>query len=131
MKNFLHVLALSIVLSFCASYVTEPQWARAVTWQDMQAYPVTKTAATMTIGGNDYYIGVTSTAAARTISTNTSDQILGRVIVINDESGAAGTNNITFDPAGAVTVDGASTKVISTNSGELRLICDGTNWFSF
>jgi hypothetical protein len=113
--------------AFCLVFLV----CTAAVWQDTQQYNVTKTAASYTTVVSDYYIGVTSTAAARTISTTAEDQLKGRVVVLKDESNAAGTNNITFDPAGAVTVDGAATKVISTNSGALRLICDGTNWFSF
>ena len=101
-----------------------------VNWQDLQQLPLTTTAASYTTTINDVMIGVTSTAAARTISTTAADQIAGRILVIKDQSGAAGTNNITFDPAGSVTVDGASTKVINTNYGALRLYCDGTNWFT-
>lgn len=100
-------------------------------WQDLLGCKVTKTAASYTTDVNDVIIGVTSTAAARTISTTAADQIKGRVLIVKDESDAAGTNNITFDPAGAVTVDGAATKAISANGGSLRLYCDGTNWFSF
>lgn len=100
-------------------------------FEDFLAWPVTKTAVSLTISANDVIIGVTNTDAARTISTNASDQVKNRILIIKDESGAAGTNNITFDPAGAVTVDGSATKVISTNSGALRLYCDGTNWFSW
>lgn len=100
-------------------------------WSDILGLKVTKTASSYTIDVNDVIIGVTSTAAARTISTTANDQIAGRVLIIVDESGAAGTNNITFDPAGAVTVDGAATKVISTNRGVIRAYCDGVNWFCF
>ena len=85
----------------------------AAVWQDTQQYNVTKTATSYTTVVSDYYIGVTSTAAARTISTTAEDQLRGRVMILKDESNAAGTNNITFDPAGSVTVDGASTKVIN------------------
>lgn len=102
-----------------------------VNWQDVQQYNVTKTATSYTTTISDVVIGVTSTAAARTISTTVGDQLPGRQMIIKDESGAAGTNNITFDPAGSVTVDGATTKVINTNYGVLRLYCDGTNWFTW
>jgi len=100
-------------------------------WQDLLGCKVTKTAASYTTDVNDVIIGVTSTAAARTISTTAADQIAGRVLIIKDESGAAGTNNITFDPAGAVTVDGAATKLVNANYGVIRMYCDGTNWFCF
>ena len=100
-------------------------------FQDMRGWPVTKTAVSYTITPQDVIIAVTNTGAARTISTTAADQIATRILVIKDQSGGAATNNITFDPAGAVTIDGASTKVINTNYGSVMMYCDGTNWFSF
>ena len=98
--------------------------------QDMMVEPYTKaTGTTYTTNQNDVVIGCTN-SGARTISTTAADQIAGRQLVIKDENGNAGTNNITFDPAGAVTIDGAATKAISTNYGSLKVYCDGTNWFS-
>lgn len=100
-------------------------------FEDSIGSKIKSTAVTYTIEASDVIINVTSTAAARTIATNTSDQVEGRILIIKDASGAAGTNNITFNPAGAITVDGAATAVISSNYGALRLYCDGTNWFTF
>ena len=54
-----------------------------------------------------------------------------RILIIKDESGTAGTNNITVDPAGIQTIDGASSATISTNYGSLRLYCTGTKWMTF
>lgn len=124
MKNFIQLAVLVCAVAFSGI-------ASAAVNQDLQAFPVRKVAASASLEINDFYVGVTSTAAARTISTTANDQVCGRVIVINDESNGAGTNNITFDPAGSVTVNGSATVAISTNGGELRLICDCTNWFSF
>ena len=75
---------------------------------------------------------MTSTAAARTINLPAAATAgAGKVYIIKDESGAAGTNNITADANASETIDGATTKVINSNYGVLRLICDGTNWFTF
>lgn len=98
--------------------------------EDFQSENVTSVAANYTTTANDVVLLVSS-AAPRTISTNASDQILGRKLIIIDSTGSAGTNNITFDPAGSVTINGAATAVINTNRGVLRMICDGSNWFQY
>lgn len=80
----------------------------------------------------DCVIGVTSTAAARTITIlNAASVSQGRLMVVKDQSGAAATNNITVKSAGG-TIDGvaAGTGVaIATNYGSLSFYSDGTNWF--
>lgn len=81
--------------------------------------------------GNEVIIGVTSTASARTITLASASTNNGRMVIIKDESGGAGTNNITVDTEGSEVIDGAATKVINANYGVLRVYNDGTNWFSF
>lgn len=78
-------------------------------------------------------VGVTNTAAPRTITLSTDDLEAGRVIIIKDESGGAGTNNITVTAQnpGTNKIDGANTQVISTNYGVLRVYGNGTHWFTF
>lgn len=78
------------------------------------------------------YIAVTSTAAPRTITLPAASGVpAGRTITVKDESGAAGTNNITVSRAGADTIDGATTKVISANYGSVTLYSDGVSkWFT-
>lgn len=75
-------------------------------------------------------IGVTDTSAARTITLDSDDVVAGRIMIIKDESGAAGTNNITIDTEGAETIDGAASVTISVNYGVVRVYSDGTNWFT-
>ena len=92
----------------------------------------TATATTYTALVTDHYIGVTSTASARTINLPAAATAgAGKTYIIKDESGAAGTNNITVDGNASETIDGAATKAISTNYGVLRVICDGSNWFTY
>src|SRR5215212_9225105 len=92
----------------------------------------TATATTYTALTTDHYIGVTSTAAARTINLPAAATAgAGKTYIVKDESGAAGTNNITIDGNASETIDGATTKVINSNYGVLRIICDGSNWFTF
>jgi hypothetical protein len=75
-------------------------------------------------------IGVTSTASARTITLDSDDCKTGRIVIVKDESGGAGTNNITIDTEGAELIDGAASVVITANYGCVRLYSNGTNWFS-
>ena len=79
-------------------------------------------------------IGVTDTASARTITLASADCVAGRIVIIKDESGSAGTNNITVATEGAQAIDGITddTSVkITANYGVLRLYSNGTNWFTF
>ena len=50
----------------------------------------------------------------------------GRRVTIKDEAGTAGASAITVTG----TVDGAANPTISTNYGVIRLISNGTNWFT-
>ncbi|MHA1749533.1 MAG: hypothetical protein ACTSYF_12910 [Promethearchaeota archaeon] len=90
----------------------------------------TATATDYTTAG-ETIIGVTDTSAARTITLASADCVAGRIIIIKDESGGAGTNNITVATQGTETIDGAATQTISTNYGVLRLYSDGNSWFTF
>ena len=90
----------------------------------------TATAANYTTLTTDSYIGVTDTSSARTITLLSASVADGRIIIINDESGLAGTNNITIATEGSETIDGSATLVISSNYGVARLISDGTDWFT-
>jgi hypothetical protein len=54
----------------------------------------------------------------------------GKVIIIKDEAGSAGSNNITITPPLGETIDGASSKVINSNYGMLTLVRNGGgSWF--
>ena len=55
----------------------------------------------------------------------------GRIFIIKDEAGTAGTNNITVDGNGAETIDGAANVTISANYGSVNLYCTGTSWMTF
>lgn len=94
-----------------------------------------RTAITLNMTTRFYYVGVTDTSSARTINLPASPSSplpqKDQTFIIKDESGAAGTNNITVSTiAGTVTIDGATTKVINTNYGVLKVIFDGTNYFT-
>lgn len=89
----------------------------------------TATATNYNISSDDYYIGVTDTTVSRTIQLMSALVSAGRIFIVKDESGAAGTNNISITTEGAETIDGQSNYTISVNYGAAIFICDGTNWF--
>ena len=90
----------------------------------------TATATDYTVQTEDYIIGVTSTAAARTITLPNSGISAGHTYVIKDESGAAGTNNINVVVSGGTkTVDGVTSYPINVNYGSITVYYNGTNYF--
>jgi hypothetical protein len=79
----------------------------------------------------DTYLGVTSTAAARTISLP-SNPVPNAHYMVKDESMGATTNNITVNVDGATgTIDGLASAVISINGGSFTFKADnaGVNYF--
>lgn len=75
---------------------------------------------------------VTDTTVARTITVSSADILnTDREFIVKDESGGAGTFNITIATEGAQTIDGASTVIITVDFGSVSLYSDGTNLFSY
>ena len=74
-------------------------------------------------------VAVTNTTAPRTITILTAHAVNGRVMVFKDESGGAGTNNITIATEGGGLIDGLSTATIAIDYGAIKLYSDGTDWF--
>jgi len=72
-----------------------------------------------------------TSVAGRTITILTSEMVSGRFLVAKDTSGVAGTKNITLTCEGGELIDGAATKVITTNYGATRLLSNGTAWFTW
>lgn len=79
----------------------------------------------------DVIIGVDTTSAAVTVTLATETVTKGRVVIVADEGGNAGTNAITIATEGSETIDGSATASISTNYGAVRLYSDGSNWFTW
>lgn len=87
------------------------------------------TATNYQVTGSNHYIGVTSTAAPRTITLPlVADCYVDQVFIIKDESLAAATNNITVSGNGAL-IDGAANYVINTNGGYVALKFNGTAFY--
>jgi len=87
-------------------------------------------AGNVTLTNASGYMGITSTAAARTVTLPAASTCgPGQRFWIEDESGSAGTNNITVSRAGSDTINGATTFVINQNYGSILLTCDGTSKF--
>lgn len=94
----------------------------------------TTTAASYTVLVSDYFVGVTSNAAARTITLPAASACTaGQIFIIKDEAGtAASANNITIARAGSDTIDGATSVSITADYGVIRLYSDGSSaYFSF
>jgi hypothetical protein len=90
------------------------------------------TAVDYTLQGGEQLLAVTSTGAPRALTLPLAASVpLSLPLVVKDEGGGAATNNITVNRAGADTIDGATSKVINTNYGFVRLYSDGVSkWFS-
>jgi len=79
---------------------------------------------------SDDTITYTSLSAGRTVNLPTAVGLKGKIFVVKDGAGSAGANNITIDPNGAETIDGAATKAITTNYGSLRFYSTGSAWLT-
>jgi hypothetical protein len=85
-----------------------------------------------TVTSANCVVGISDTSAARDVNLPAASAYpAGQILIVKDESGAAGTNNITVNRAGADTIDGVVSVAISVNHGALRLYSDGVSkWFS-
>jgi hypothetical protein len=91
----------------------------------------TATATSYNVLSTDYLIAVTSTASARTITLPAASATnAGQVYYVKDESGGAGTNNITVNVSGGGNIDGASSIAIDQNYGLLMFYSSGSAWFA-
>jgi len=80
----------------------------------------------------DHYIGLDTSGGTIQVDLQAAaSAVEGRVIIIKDETGDAGTNNITVDANGSETIDGSLTQVINNAYGSLTLVCTnrgGKQW---
>ncbi len=83
------------------------------------------------LGTTDSYIGVRDTSSVVTIDVSTvpgGTSGSGRRLVVQDESGGAGTNNIQIAHAGAQFAGAASPLILNVDFGSVTIVYDGTNW---
>jgi hypothetical protein len=85
--------------------------------------------ANYTATSSNYLIGFTAISTGRTVTLPAASTMTNKTIIIKDESGSAGTYNITVDGDGSETIDGAATKVINVNFGSITIYSNGSNWF--
>lgn len=101
----------------------------ALNVQGGQIWFRTTTAASETETTARTIVGVTSTAAARTITLPATPPDSGWIIVVKDESGGAATNNITVAGNGN-NIDGAANYTINTNYGSVMIYSSGSKYFT-
>jgi hypothetical protein len=90
------------------------------------AMSVTAKTASYTATANDHTIICNNTLAAITISLPTATGCAGRVYVIKKISG--GLLNVTIDPSGIETIDGALTRILTIQYDGVMVQSDGLNW---
>jgi hypothetical protein len=79
---------------------------------------------------SDYVICYTALTAPQTVSLPVASDMNNHILMIKDESGAAGSFNITINVVAGGTIDGASSKVINTNYGVIEVYSNGSQWFT-
>jgi hypothetical protein len=95
-------------------------------WQRVRGNVTTSGDADHSIGSGVTYHGVTALSAGRTLTLPDASLLQdGEEIVIQDESGDAGTHNITIVRQGTDTINGVSSVDITSDFGRLRVIKRG------
>jgi hypothetical protein len=79
---------------------------------------------------SDYLIAYTSLTAARTVTLPAATGMNNHILIVKDESGAAGTYNISVNVTAGGSIDGAASKVLSTNYGVIEVYSNGSQWFT-
>jgi hypothetical protein len=82
------------------------------------------TSASYAASAGDRTIGVNYAGAVAITLASAASVPAGAVVVVKDESGNAGTNNITISPS----IDGV-TQVLKVGYDVRRMYSNGTNWF--
>lgn len=105
-----------------------PTFSQAVVGTGQLVEQYVQTPISYQVLNTDAIIGVSSTAAARTITMPASSLVTGQRWTIKDESGACSVNNITISGNGK-NIDGAATYVMNTNYAAVDLYYSGSNFF--
>lgn len=88
---------------------------------------VTSVSATTTADESDTVLLVNANAGSRIINLPSASSALGRVYFIKKTD--ASVNSVTIDGAAGETIDGSTTKVLSTQYHAVKIISNGSNWF--
>lgn len=83
--------------------------------------------ASTSIVSSDFAIIANSTAGAITVSLPPAATSNGRVFFVKRVN--AGANNVTVDPFGSETIDGAATHVLTAQWARVEFVSNGTAWF--
>jgi hypothetical protein len=97
----------------------------------LQLSRIAQTTGSYTVTTSNCIVAYTALASSSTVTLPTAVGCTGQIIIIKDESGLAATYNLTVATTLSQTIDGASTKAISANYGDLRFYSNGSNWFSW
>jgi len=102
-------------------------WRGDGTWASLNTWSITtQTASTYTATSSDYTI-ICNNSAAMTVNLPTAAGITGRIYVIKKVSGLF--LNVTIDASGSQTIDGATTKVLSSQNETVTIQSNGSNWY--
>jgi len=105
------------------------QWLENL-WNRVRGFVVTTGDVAASIGSGETYHGVTALTAARILTLPLSESMQdGDEIIIQDESGSAGTYTITIQRQGLDTVNGGTSVTITSNYGRKRIIKRGSGKF--
>ena len=80
-------------------------------------------------GVNTVLVGHTTTAAVGIFLPPAASR-RGQTVTVKDSGGNASVNTITVQRSGSDTIDGATTAVINTNYGVLRVYSNGVAWYT-
>ena len=110
-----------------------PKWIKPVvvdTTVDVdKAKGRVKKEADASAAATDPFIGVDTTSQAITITLpGTNSVVVGKIFLIKDEGGNAGTNNITIATTGNVNIDGSSTIILDSDYAAINVYYNGTEW---
>ena len=92
------------------------------------AQPLVKISNAYNVNSGDSIILVDATSSTIKVTMPNSSGLAGVTYNIKDWKGKSATNNITITGYYPQTIDGAVTKVISTNYLNTRIMSDGSNW---